>query len=522
MKTNMSLPAGRRWPPGFFAAVVALTLLSTAALPQTGSRKLSAIRIPPGVTPLTAAHADSLARQLFVPWPQAQEAEKLVTTAKLARSQADSVWAILQRAADHPPRVTPEDSLAAARATLAGGQKLQRGVPLIQKYLQTQQEAVRQQAIAHLQAAEVAFVQALQLNPFATQARIWLAAVYRLLADRFKDREDFGRAINIWETLVRLEPGEYSHYFYLAQNYFAVQAWQKSLENFEACEQRLLASAAVQDSRIADPTQPVAAAVDSNVLFVSVLYQSLSAIRLVHEEKAYASLRRALQLAITPAHRRTVVDYLEWMDWDDGNITATVLRDSALAHAGRGAFSAAAKTFAELLPKLRTPRARNEIGWRLALIEFANLDQKEDAAERLLNIVTGIATDAQGAPPDSLSRLYFDNYGTMCLSLGNEKLGVDRKLAYTYYLQASSFNWSGRGKSYFALATQAEADPRQAVSHAEKAYALAHQLDAEEVINLHKLLIRGYRRLQQFDKAKQHFEELQRLLAASAAPAPGM
>ncbi|MDZ7267148.1 MAG: hypothetical protein ONB48_07445 [candidate division KSB1 bacterium] len=519
---HRKLSAGRRLLPPFVTAAVMLALLPALALSQSSGRKLSAIRIPPGVTPLTAAQADSLARQLFVPWPQAQEAERLVATAQLALSRADSVWAILQRAAEHPPQVTLEDSLAAVRATFEGGQKLQKSVPLIQKYLQTQQETVRQQAIAYLQAAEKAFVQALQLNPFATQARTWLATVYRLLGDRFKDREDYGRAINIWETLVRLEPGVYSHYFNLAQTYFAVQAWQKSLENFEACEQRLLASAAVADSRIANPAQPVAAAIDSNVLFLSVLYQSLSAIRLVNEEKTYASLRRALTLATTPAQQRTVTEYLKWMDWDDGNIPATMQRDSALAYAGRGDFPAAAKTFAGLLPRLRTSRARNEIGWRLALIEFTNLNQKEAAAERLLNIVTSIPTDVQGAPPDSLSRLYFDNYGTMCLSLGNEKIAVDRQLAYTYYLQAASFNWSGRGKSYFALATLADADPRLAVADAERAYALRHQLDAEEVINLHKLLIRGYRRLQQFDKARQHFEELQRLLAGNSGSPPGL
>jgi hypothetical protein len=195
------------------------------------------------------------------------------------------------------------------------------------------------------------------------------------------------------------------------------------------------------------------------------------------------------------------------------------MRDSGLALSSRGEFQAAAKIYEGMLPTLRTSAAKNEIGWKLALIEFVNLNHREQAAERLLHIIETIPA---GAPPDSLSRLYFDNYGAMCLSLGNEKIEVDRTLAYTYFMQASSINWSGRGKSYFAMATLADADPQQAVRDAEKAYALAHQLDHDELINLHRLLIRGYRRLQQFDKAKVHFDELKRLLETEAAEKPGL
>lgn len=503
------------------APVCAVLLLARAGETQAQTRKPGAIRIPPGVKPLTASHADSLARQLFVPLPAARAADSLISSANLALTKADSVWDILQRAAQSPRQISPEDSLAALQATLEGYQHLQKGVPFIEQYLKQQQETARPLAIGYLQEAEKALVKALELNPFNTQTRTLLAYVYKLLGDRFKDREEYGRAINIWETLVRLEPGEYLHYYNLAHNYFASHVWQKALDNFEAAEQRLLASAEVKDSRIADPAQPVAAALDSNVLFLSVFYQSLSAIKLLHEEKAYASLRRALTLANTSQNRATVQDYLNWMDWDGGYIVGSTMRDSALALSSRGEFRAAGEVYEKLLPKLRTARARNEISWKLALIEFTHLDRKEYAAERLLNVIESIPLGPEGTPPDSLSRLYYDNYGTMCVGLGNDNIEVDRKLAYTYFMQASSINWSGRGKSYFAMATLADADPRQAVRDAEKAYELVHQLDADEVINLHRLLVRCYRRLQQFEKAKMHFAELKRLLESEAEQQAG-
>ncbi|NUO81900.1 hypothetical protein HUU05_17650 [candidate division KSB1 bacterium] len=108
------------------------------------------------------------------------------------------------------------------------------------------------------------------------------------------------------------------------------------------------------------------------------------------------------------------------------------------------------------------------------------------------------------------------------MNLGNENRESNRKLAYTYYMQSASLNWSGRGKSYFAMATLADANPKQAVADAEKAYDLAHQLDPDEVINLHKLLIRNYRRLGEFDKAKFHFDQLARLLGAVPEAEPGL
>jgi hypothetical protein len=86
-------------------------------------------------------------------------------------------------------------------------------------------------------------------------------------------------------------------------------------------------------------------------------------------------------------------------------------------------------------------------------------------------------------------------------------------------MQGSTINWSGRAKAYFAMATLAESDPRQVVIDAEQAYRLVHQLDPDEVINLHKLLVQNYRRLGEFDKAKRHFEALVRLQNGSS-PSP--
>lgn len=510
--------------------VLAVLALAANVFAQSKTRAFDAVRVPPGVNPLTAGHADSLAQQLFVSRGEEAQAESLLVRAEEYRVQSDSLWRVLDEAAQRREPLSPQDSIAALRATLEGYNKLQKGAA----DLQSQQEKIRLQALNLLRQSETALRKAVELNPHFPQSRVMLATVYKLLAQRQRDQSkaNYDQAITWWETIVRLQPGEFGNYFQLGLNYYAVQAWGQALANFEQCEQRLLASAAVQDSRIVDPTQPVAAAVDSATLFSAAYYQAQCNIqrddpRLNDEAQAYANLARAGKYAFTPQYRVAVDYYTNWMNWDDGHILGAKMRDSTAALSQRGEFSQAAKVYEHMIPKLRTLRARNEFGWKLAVIEFSSLNKKNQAMDRMLRIVQSVTTDSLGVPRaasrgDSLGQTYFNNFGTMCVNLGTEHRESNRKLAYTYYMQSASLNWAERGKSYLAMASLADANPRQAVADGEKAYALAHQLEPEELIILHKLLIRNYRRLGQFEKAKTHFEEMTRLLGVGSEAAPGL
>lgn len=512
--------------------VLAVLLLAFAAnvWAQSKTRAFDAVRIPPGVSPLSAAHADSLTQQLFVSRAQEAKAESLVVAAEEYRVQSDSLWRILEQAAERRAPISTPDSIAALRATLEGYNKLQKGAA----DLQSQQEKTRQQAVTLLRQAETALRRAVELNPYFPQTRKMLATVYKFLAQRnpAPGKASYDQAITTWETIVRLEPGEFANYFQLGMSYYAVQAWGQALTNFQQCEQRLLASAEVQDRRIGDPSQPVAAVIDSTTLFLSVYYQVQCNVqrndsKQSDETQAYASLQRAKEFATTPQYSFAVEDRKNWLDWDDGHILGVKMRDSTNVLSSRGEFAKAAKIYEDMIPKMRTDRARHEFGWKLALLEYSNLNQKANGVERMLRIVQSIATDSAGVPRvlsrgDTLGQTYFDNFGTMCVNFGNENRETNRKLSYTYYMQSAAVNWSGRAKSYYAMATLADANPRQAVADAERAYASAQQLDPDELINLHRLLIRNYRRLGLFDKAKEHFGELTRLLGASAEPGPGL
>ena len=472
----------------------------------SNSRKLGGVRVPPGVNPIIAVRADSLSRQLFVQPREEIKADGLVATADKHISESDSLWSLLKKSDDEHPTPSVTDSTESSQKTVEGYQKFQKAMSLIRKQdIAKSQKLVRK----HLEDAENSLVKALELNPLSTNARRVLAAVYKLYGDRFSNESSYDRAIDIWGTLVLLEPGEYWNYYKLGQNYFASFRWKKALESFENCENTLLQSAAVNDKRIADPSLSVEAATDSSSLFAAVYFQAQSAIHLIDENKALSNLHRARRLAPTKSNRTAVESYITWINWDDGNIVTATMKDSASAMTNRGDFKSAEAKYRAMLSKTRTSRAYNDVTWNLARLEYTELNKPHSAVARLLDAIKAIPKESTtGAPIDSSDKVYFNTYGAMCHNLGVKELEKDRKLAYTYFMQSSSVQWKGRGKSYFYMARLATANPLKAIEDAENAYQLAYQLESKEIMNLHKLLIMGYRRTRDFKKAKFHLQKL--------------
>lgn len=490
----------------------AMMLWAGCSSTQPGMRKFKGVNVPPGVDPIVAVRADSLAHQLFVSYKDELHSKEWLARGREHVTLADSLWRVLDLANQSKLAVSAADSAAAMQHTIAGAQELQQAMPLVQKYASTQDNQTKIQASHHLQEAEQALRRALELNPHANEARRLLAGVYKVMGDRFVDKTNYDRAIEIWGSLVRLEPGEFPNYFRLGEVYFnkgTLPAFATALENFERCKELLLASAEVSDSRIADPSLPVEAAIDSNALFATVFYGALSAIRVNDEQKANSGLNEAWRLASTPSNSSAVESYINWINWDDGQIITAMMRDSAAVKTRREDYAGAAAEYGKMLPIMRSTRARNEISLKLAQLEYANLGDRAAAVRRMEEVIRNTPQDSlTHAPLDSNNIVYFDTYGAMCYNLGVDQMEKDRKLAYTYYSQAAAINWRGRGKAYFSMATLASADPQQAIKDGEKAFALAHQLEADELINLHRLLINSYRRVRDFENARLHLEML--------------
>ncbi|MDZ7344518.1 MAG: hypothetical protein ONA90_08380 [candidate division KSB1 bacterium] len=333
-----------------------------------------AIAVPPGVSPLVAAHADSIAAGLFVTFDRERKAQELAAQGIEHYAAGDSLWAILDAAKAAQKKVSAEDSVAAIRQAITGTLKLQEAGNNLKDFDRMQEQRLIIQAGYNLKEAQKYLEKSVQLDPFNTRVQNYLALTYKLLAQRFPQDMTLDKALHVWGALARLEPGEYHHFYNLGSAYFAGQQWRQAQENFKRAEALLLASADFSPARLQNLAAPAKATMDTTTLLAAIYYQALSAIKLYDAQTALHDLHRAKQLAHLPSTRENLEAYIRWINWDDGNILGSVMRDSANALAQRGEFAQASKIYEDLINQwLTTKRARDEVSFTYAVMEYQHL-----------------------------------------------------------------------------------------------------------------------------------------------------
>jgi len=470
------------------------------------------LNVPVGVDSSIAKEADSLSKELFVPWDQQQIAEKKKKEAEEKFEMSNKLWDALQMKQDSST-VQPEDTVKAiekfneAAKQLIALQKLQKNDRLAE-------EDIRKQVLGYLESAQRELEESIQLNPFDRQTRLLLSQVYKALAERFLKMAAMEKAATILENLVRLEKDQHGLYGRLAQIYLALKKWDQALENFKRAERVLRETAIFQvpDTVELDSTA-IAAALDSSTLFLYVYYQAESNIRMFRSEEALKELRRSLIFARNDGDRNVVKTTIDWIEWDDGNIRASEIRDTLLAKVDNGEYQLAANGFQKLIPMLRTAKALREINWRLALLEYTFLNKEETALQRMQTVVNYFLSDTTGkANEDTLSKEYFKSYGTMSHNQGLKFLSQKKYLtALTYFKQAVSIPWEQRAKSYVELAKLSINNPKRASEFALAAWNEKENLTGEEKQTALKILIEALKRQGQFEKARNYFLEFRKL-----------
>jgi hypothetical protein len=220
---------------------------------------------------------------------------------------------------------------------------------------------------------------------------------------------------------------------------------------------------------------------------------------------ALAFLHDAKQSTHSAEKRSELNHYIEWINWDDGNIRAVEERDAIYELYKQGEFKDANNRYKKLLNILTTQRTRNLVNWKIALIDFSILNRKKDAIQRMYDVVHNLP-----AKQDSMSSVYLNDYGSMCYALGIEfAQRKEYKYAYTYFLQAVDVPWSGQGKSALELAKLSVADPMLTISHCEHALQLRDSLDENEMNQLYQLLVNAYKSNGEFALARSYFRRLQ-------------
>ena len=455
-------------------------------------------RVPAGVDSTVAQMADSLARTIFIA-PQAEEkAETVKQQARQAFVESDSLWRLLES----PGPVSELDSLSGLQAYNEAAEMVTRFVDLKRKQGTVQTE---KRMVALLDSAIARFRKALLYNPFDLEARGWLARMYRLRADRLKREGDYRQAAETLQKLLRLDKGNHLAYASLAETWFALQEWQQAYDVFRQAERVLQETAFTNVDYVSeDGTEAAPAHIDSTILFSYVFYQGVVQAKLHHADSALSILARALSLAATRQDTLNVHSYIDWINWDDGNIAGSERRDELLALQAEGKYDEAVKGLWQLAGTLKTARARDEIEWRASVLMYQKLDKKAEGVERMHVLVKRLQQGEDGSIADSVRTRYLEDYAIMCHNLGliysREKKWQD---AYAYFLQATQIDWPDRARSHLEIAKIVQNDPNQVIRHCNQAMAGQEALSIEEKKQMYRLLSRAYLRRGDFEKAKK-------------------
>lgn len=472
------------------------------------------LAVPAGVDSSIAIKVASMAKELFVPWPQQQRAQQKADSAKSKVEQSDKLWEALLAEEDSLD-IAAEDTILAIKKYNEGAKRLKQ-VSSLQKEDDADKDQIREQVLAHLEGARAGFEEAIMLNPFDRNTRLWLARVYQMLAQRFLFDRYWQKASEILENLVRMERGQHGLYGRLGQCYLSLKKWDDALRNFQKAESVLRNTAIFRvpdDQPIDTPT--IAGAIDSSALFIYVYNQAESNIRMYRADSALTPLNRAFNLARNENDRTTVKATMDWVEWDNGNIAASEMRDSLLTLIDEKHYVTAANGFQNLLPDLKTERAQREINWRLALLEFSFLNKQEQALNRMQQVADFYAQDTTGtASADTLKNQYYMSYGTMCHNRGLKALR-EKKLvqALAYFEQSIFVPWKQRAKSQLEIAKLSIHKASRASEAAFLALADREQLTTQEQLDALKLLIESLKRQgpEKFEEATKYFYEYREL-----------
>ena len=323
------------------------------------------------------------------------------------------------------------------------------------------------------------FQQAYDLNPYDLNSLNNMAICNSDRGLIFKDKLANKDAIQTLMKVLDHDKGVASVYKGIANSHFILGEWKKAYEYFYKAHQIYVITSIFENpkpdtsERFKQGNIPFHVKPDE---YYDYLYMKGRAEIKIHEaDSALATFEKALYLAPSKEDSSSI-NYLvkEWILWDDGNIYAAEQKSIIIDSLNQGNYEWAKQAFIRLIPQLKTKKARDNISWRLARVEYPFLDQAEDAADRLYNLVMNADTNKEKTnlykpPADSLYKVYFKDCGTLLFGLGNKYRdeGFHQK-AKQFFVKDTTFEWSGRGKVFLPLSQLVTLDVPENISPVER------------------------------------------------------
>ena len=372
--------------------------------------------------------------------------------------------------------------------------------------------------------------EAYKLDPFNLNILMGLARGYEDKGLMYEDSLSHKKAISSLKKFLRYNKGYHHVYAAIGRNYYQLKDWQNAYDYACQAKKILLLTSyfdAEQNNVTTDTSgTEIMLEVDPKEYYNCLLQKGMAEMKVYLADSALSSFREAIVLSPT----KNDSDYInqqinEYILWDDRNIKAAeqkfVIRDSLIS----GNIKWAKDAYLDLIPKLKTPKARHEIIWRLARIEYNYLEQYEEAANRLYVAISEADSNKNTknyfeAPNDSMYKKYFKECGQMYFNHGtkcrNEGLFAKARL---FFARDTTIDWKGRGKAFLPLVQLVEVPEnlspkdrldyrnRKIIKLLNRAKHFVDDFDVKELNLLYRPLIMIYRQKREMQKAgKEHRE----------------
>lgn len=493
--------------------ILSISVFSCAVQPPVVKEEQVVSQKPAGIDARTALMADSIFSLVGVDYDEERKAFGFFDEAQLIEELADSLWMESQVGLKNG-----RDSLAALQQLSEAEKYLQRDT---ENYKQTKKLMKKLGKLSHEVLAEASknlmmqgvdyYENAIRHDRFNINYRQEFCKFLQKTAERLRNKNYLIRAAEELERVVFVIRGQYILYYDLGEIYFRLGDWANAFKNYELAKQTLRKSAIFsmpEPEMYFDRLSEVP--VDTNRLVRYLNQQAICKTKQYEAQPALALYREVKTITPNPELKKAFEERIQWILWDDGNIRASEIRDrgDTLRLLDKN-FSAAKKIYLEsLLPILWTKRTKDEINWRIALLDFNYLGNRPEGVQRLFYVIKSSAVDSvTHAPLDSNYVRYFNDYGNMCFNMGNEFLHKDKLIAYIYFQQAAATHYKEQGKAFLQVAQISQFDPYETISLCNKTLKYLDELEDREKAILYEVMHKAYRKLGDFENARFWYEK---------------
>ncbi|MBU0507680.1 hypothetical protein KKH27_02415 [bacterium] len=404
---------------------------------------------PAGLDSLTKSEADSIAKQLF---GEEKAETRALREFEKGKEDFQSGEAFLAEA--DSMRRSGEDTTLKKPGGVIGTLRQAFG----DTTMSSRERETRKRADAVFRRAAREFENAIKYSPELKEVPLWLVATY----DRLKE---WRKSVELYREILNERQGEDRLWF--NYGYAALQAGEHPIA-VNAFEQAIHISVLVSGDSAAVPNR-------------YCTFAGEAFLRTYQDRLALARFRQAQQHA-APADSAEIQRTIEWILWDEGGIATAEYRDAAYRAEAEQRWDDARKAYLGGLHSARTEKAKDELSYRLALLEFQH-GTRTDGLSRMKELM---------ATKPNASAEWRENYGKMLFAYAQilEKEG-DKRGALSYFLQATKIVWSAQGAGYVEIARIAANDLDSAIEHAAK--ALDYPLTREQRLAAYQILESAYR-----------------------------